>query len=214
MTYKIINTGSDGNAVIIENILIDCGVSFKKLKDHYKKISVVFLTHIHTDHFNRTTIKKLSQERPTLRFGACEWLIQDLVNCGVNKKNIDILEIGKTYNYNLFEIKPIRLYHDVENCGYMIFKENKKGIYITDTNTLDGIEAKDFDLYLVEANYEEEIIDQRIKEKEEKGQFAYEYRAKNSHLSKEKTNEWLIANMGENSQYEYLHVSKEREKHE
>lgn len=34
--YNIIATGSKGNAVKIDDILIDCGVSFKKLKDVYK----------------------------------------------------------------------------------------------------------------------------------------------------------------------------------
>ena len=34
MFYNIISTGSKGNALVIEdNILIDCGVSFTKLKN-------------------------------------------------------------------------------------------------------------------------------------------------------------------------------------
>ena len=38
MFYNIISTGSKGNALVIEdNILIDCGVSFTKLKNVYKK---------------------------------------------------------------------------------------------------------------------------------------------------------------------------------
>ena len=72
MKYNIISTGSIGNAVVINNnILIDCGVSFAKLKDFYKSFQLVLLTHIHTDHFNKTKIKKLAEERPTLRFGCC-----------------------------------------------------------------------------------------------------------------------------------------------
>ena len=43
--YSIIATGSKGNAVKIDDILIDCGVSFKKLKDVYKHIRLVLLTH-------------------------------------------------------------------------------------------------------------------------------------------------------------------------
>ncbi len=41
--YNIIATGSKGNAVKIDDILIDCGVSFKKLKDVYKHIRLVLL---------------------------------------------------------------------------------------------------------------------------------------------------------------------------
>ena len=66
MNYRIIESGSSGNATIVENIiLIDCGVSFKKLKDYYQELKLVLLTHIHSDHFNKTTLKKLAKERPT-----------------------------------------------------------------------------------------------------------------------------------------------------
>ena len=56
--YNIIATGSTGNAVKINDILIDCGVSFKKLKDVYKHIKLVLLTHEHSDHFRPSTIRK------------------------------------------------------------------------------------------------------------------------------------------------------------
>ena len=90
INYKIINSGSDGNAVVIEDyILIDCGVSFEKLKPYYKKLKIVFLTHIHSDHFKKSTIRKLAKERPTLRWACGEWLVEELVKREVNKKNID-----------------------------------------------------------------------------------------------------------------------------
>ena len=210
MNYNIINTGSDGNAIVIEDIiLIDCGVSFKKMKDYYKRLQIVFLTHIHSDHFNKTTIKKLAKERPTLRFACCEWLVNELVNCGVSIKNIDLLDIGKKYDYGIVKVKPIFLYHDVENCGYRIYINGKKAIYITDTHTLEGIEAKEYDLYLIEANYEEDRIQEKIEYKKANGKYIYEYRSMESHLSREQTDEFLINNMGENSTYEYLHISRE-----
>ena len=143
MNYKIISSCSTGNAVIIKDIiLIDCGVTYKKLKDDYKKIKLVLLTHIHSDHFKRETIKKLAQERPTLRFACCEWLLEPLLECGVNRKNIDVLEIGIKYDYKLFKVVPIKLYHDVPQCGYRILFDNYKIIYATDTRTLEGIIAK------------------------------------------------------------------------
>lgn len=74
--FNIISTGSKGNAVIINSgIMIDCGVPFKALKNHYRLLKLVLLTHIHSDHFNRATIKKLAFERPSLRFGVPEWLV-------------------------------------------------------------------------------------------------------------------------------------------
>lgn len=49
MEYEIISSGSQGNAVVInKNILIDVGVSFKALKNVYKDLKLVLLSHIHS----------------------------------------------------------------------------------------------------------------------------------------------------------------------
>lgn len=213
MNYKIISSCSTGNAVIIKDIiLIDCGVTYKKLKDDYKKIKLVLLTHIHSDHFKRETIKKLAQERPTLRFACCEWLLEPLLECGVNRKNIDVLEIGIKYDYKLFKVVPIKLYHDVPQCGYRILFDNYKIIYATDTRTLEGIIAKNYDLYLIEGNYEDKEIEERIRKKQEIQQYCYEYRARNTHLSKGQASDFLLNNMGDKSEYVFMHEHVEREK--
>ena len=211
MNYNIISTGSKGNALVInKKILIDCGVTFAKLKDFYKSFQLVLLTHIHSDHFNKSTIKKLAQLRPTLRFGCCEWLVEELVNCGVNKKNIDVLKIGKWYEYYDFTVSPVVLYHNVEQCGYRLYIDHQKIFYATDTNSLDGIYAKNYDYYFVEANYEEEEIKERIKAKEMLGIYSYEKDVIKNHLSKQKCDDFLYENMGENSKYIYMHQHEER----
>lgn len=213
MIYDIINTGSNGNATVIENIiLIDCGVSFVRIKPYYKSIKLVLLTHIHSDHFNKTTIKRLAKERPTLRFACCEWLVSPLIECGVNKKNIDILEIGKWYQYSGIKVSPVLLYHNVDQCGYRVFVNDKKLFYATDTNTLDGISANNYDLYMVEANYTEEEIRGRIEAKKGLKTYCYENDVILNHLSKEKCDEFLYNNMGEKSQYVYMHQHVERGK--
>ena len=74
--YNIISTGSDGNATILEDfVLVDCGVPYKALEPYVPKLKLVLLTHIHSDHFQKRTIKRLASERPTLRFGCCRWLV-------------------------------------------------------------------------------------------------------------------------------------------
>jgi glyoxylase-like metal-dependent hydrolase (beta-lactamase superfamily II) len=46
--YKILSTGSHGNATILKNmVLVDCGVPFNKLGNDYKKLKLILLTHIH-----------------------------------------------------------------------------------------------------------------------------------------------------------------------
>lgn len=210
MNYSIINSGSDGNGLVIEDIiLIDCGISFKKLEDYYKKLKIVLLTHIHQDHFNKKTIERLAYERPTLRFACCEWLVKVLVECGVNKKNIDVLEIGKIYDYREFKLIPMKLYHDVSQCGYKLEIKSYKVLYATDTKIIDHIVAKNFDYYFIEGNYEneEELHDRAVND-------YYESRVKDTHLSKVKATEWLMENMGNNSKYIFMHEHKERIKNE
>ena len=69
MKYEIISTGSKGNALLLDKgILIDCGVSYRKLKD--KPIRLIVLTHEHKDHFNPKTIQKIHKEHPLIRFAA------------------------------------------------------------------------------------------------------------------------------------------------
>lgn len=213
MNYNIISTGSQGNAVVVNNhILIDCGVTFKALKDVYKDLQIVLLTHIHTDHFKLQTIKRLAEERPTLRFGCCEWLVNDLVEAGVSKQSIDVLEIGKIYDYKAFKVSPIKLYHNVPNCGYRIFANGEKAIYATDTEHLQGITAKDYDLYMIEANYTDEDLQERINAKLEAGEYSYELNVASRHLSHEQASEWLMENMSFHSEYVFLHQHQSKKK--
>lgn len=213
MNYRIIESGSSGNATIVENIiLIDCGVSFKKLKDYYQELKLVLLTHIHSDHFNKTTLKKLAKERPTLRFGCCEWLVKDLIKCGVDKRNIDVYDNISSFKYsdNLI-VTTFDLQHDVLNCGYKLFVNDKKYFYATDTNSLENIEAKDYDMYFIEGNYEDKKqLEERKQKHIEKGEYYYEDRVEKTHLSQVQATEWLMENTGSNSQYIFMHEHKEK----
>ena len=210
--YKIISTGSKGNAVVVEKkILIDCGVSFKELRHDYKNLKLVLLTHIHSDHFKKATVKKLAAERPTLRFACCHWLVDALLGCGVEAKRIDVLETGKIYGYGICNVIPFFLQHNVPNCGYKLhFAATGKLIYATDCSTLEGISAPGYELYLIEANYTDEDIEQRIAEKKENGEYSYEIKARQNHLSKTKADNWLYENMDSHSIYVYMHQHQEK----
>lgn len=205
--YEIISTGSKGNAVVInKNVLIDCGVPFKALLQHYRGLKLILFTHIHSDHFNKATVRKLAKERPVLRFGCCEWLVEDLLECGVNAAQIDVYTPEYCFVYpQMFTIKPCVLIHNVPNCGYHIWVKDKALFYATDTNSLNGVKAENYDLYMVEANYTESDILERIRVKESLGKHCYEYDVLQNHLSKEKADNWLYKNMGCNSQYIYMH---------
>ena len=207
MEYVIISTGSKGNAVILNGeILIDCGVPYKSIKPYVKDLKLVLLTHVHCDHFKPETIRKLASERPTLRFGCGKWLTQSLVACGVQKWCVDVYPPNIRNRYTKdFEIAMIPLIHNVQNCGYKLHINGEKIFYATDCNSLDGIEAKDYDLYMIEANYEDSEIQERIAEKEANGEYVYEYQVLHNHLSKQKADDFIIRNQGTNSRFVYLH---------
>lgn len=202
--HHIISTGSSGNSVIYFNsIMVDIGVPFSLIKPFYKDIKIVLLTHCHKDHINISTLRKLAMLRPTLRIGCGEWMLDYLE--GIN--NVDIFEIGKLYNYGIFQLSPVKLYHDVPNCGYRIFKDDKKIFHATDTNHLKGITAKGYDLYALEHNYNEETVFDVIRQLESQGLYAHQKGAINSHLSEQQAREFIYNNRKEDSEVIRLHES-------
>jgi len=213
--YNILASGSKGNAVIIEDrILIDCGVPFKALKPFVNDLALVLLTHIHSDHFNARTISKLAEERPGLRWGCPPWLARDLKECGIKPYNLMIYFFGKVYTYafpalGYVTVNPFRLYHDVNNCGYKLDVGGKKILYATDTCKIET-EAKGFDYYLIEGNYTEDELKERIERKQAEGaEHIYDLKVPEKHLSREAATEWLMANAGPNSVIEFMHVHKD-----
>ena len=150
-------------------------------------------------------------ERPTIRIGCCQWLVKPLIEAGIPKQNIDVYEIGKIYDYKAFKVSPIKLYHNVENCGYRLFVGQEKAIYATDTEHLQGITAKDYDLYMIEANYEDEELQERINAKMETGEYCYELNVASRHLSHEQASDFLLENMKTDSEYVFLHQHKSKE---
>jgi ribonuclease BN (tRNA processing enzyme) len=202
--YKVIATGSTGNSVLYHgSILVDCGVPFSKIEPHLYDINLLLLTHIHGDHFNLATIKKLQFERPSLRIGCGSWMVEHMEGL----KNIDVYEYGKLYDYGTIQISPINLYHDVENFGYRIFKGDHKTIHCTDTMHLEGITAKCYDLYAIEHNYNEDTINQSIESAQNIGEYSHQRSSFNSHLSEQQAREFIFKNKGEVYDILRLHES-------
>lgn len=209
--HNVIASGSTGNCVLYHNnsIAVDMGVPYSRVQPFIYSLQLVCLTHLHSDHFNIQTIIRLAKERPTLRFACGEWMLEHLRGI----RNVDILEVGKEYEYNgvygtKFSVIPIRLFHDVPNFGWRIFKNGYKIIHCTDTCTLEGITARGYDLYAIEFSYDEDVIGKIIAEKDAAGMFSYEKGAVNSHLSEQQARQFIFNNAGENYEVLRLHESK------
>lgn len=213
--YSIISTGSHGNALVINgSILVDCGVPYKSIEPYARQLKLVLLTHIHSDHFRPSTLRRLHNERPLLRFACCHWLASALLAAGIPSRCIDVLTPGKMYGYGICNIIPVLLTHNVQNCGYKIHFPIGKVFYATDTNNLNGISARHYDLYMVESNHESEAIQAKIAEKKTAGEYAYEVHAMRNHLSKEKCDSFIYSNIGPGGEYVYLHCHVDEEGNE
>jgi len=208
---NVVQTGSSGNCVIFDKtVMVDCGISYKKIEPYVKDLKLLLLTHIHSDHFKVSTIRRMALERPKLRIACCRWLVKPLVDANVPKSQIIVMEPNKLYGYGICNVIPFEVEHDVPNVGYKIHFPSSKVFYATDCVNLRGVIARGYDMYCVEANFEKEELKARMDAKKEAGLYPYEQRVLKVHMSKEDCDDWLVRNMGQNSQYMYLHCHEDR----
>lgn len=159
MKFNIIQSGSKGNATLIEHngcvLLIDMGIPLKCLRDGCavlgKKpldIDALLLTHFHTDHT-----------------AGVRYLDPLPIYCTketYTKGDIRPIEVGKQFKIGDIVITPIEASHDAENTvGYILNVDNEKLVYLTDTgfiplNTLEMI--KDADYYIIESNHDRRML--------------------------------------------------------
>lgn len=220
MTCDVIATGSQGNAVLLNGqYLFDCGVPMKTLKNYAKHLRVVFLTHIHGDHFKKATIYRLHRNYPRLMFVCGRNLLVPLcTECGVSPDNVVLAEPGKPAAIHFWSesihIEMFDLVHNVENVGYSVRvtggEEPGTALYATDTQYIP-VSAPGLDLYMVECNYHIDALRERRRRKAEMGGFIYEDTVEVSHMSAETVNAWLAANAGKESQVVFLHQHREQE---
>ncbi len=224
MNCEIIGSSSKGNCIVVEDVLmLDCGVRYYKIKKYLPKVKLIFISHDHLDHLLPTTIKKIAYNYPTIKFlTGSEEVVKKLVDCNINVKNIYVLPSKRDYSYfdsyntkwydlGLLKVQLQGLYHDTQNYALKWELNGKKGIYIIDTARVDHIKAKNYDLYLIESNYNEELLNQHIQECIDNGdnenKLYYLHRVPRVHLSDTQCNDFLIENMGSNSEYIKLHQS-------
>lgn len=185
--FKIIESSSAGNCFKYGNLMIDLGLPYSKTKEHLSDVTHILLTHIHGDHLNMTTVRKIFVAHENIRFICGQWLIEKLIKSGVDKDRILLIEFGKVYQLGDYKISPVMAYHDVENCGYRILFNGIKHLHITDTCTLEGIEAKGYNTASIEANHHYETALELIEKAKDDGEFSHLRGAINSHLDVKKT---------------------------
>lgn len=154
---NVINSGSSGNAYILESngekLLIELGVAWKDiLKSLNYKINDIcgcLVSHKHTDHANKDTIKKVIQYG--IPIYSCEEARE------IDKRIINIKK-GRKTSIGGFKIQPIPLHHSCECFGYLIeTHDHQKIVFATDCCEF-LYRIKNVHHWLIEANYSDEIL--------------------------------------------------------
>lgn len=170
-----LSSGSQGNATLIRNgdeaILIDCGLSFKKLKEKLSEaeidpemISGIFVTHEHADHVSglRVTADGL---------GIPAYANQN-TGAFLNRKNrapeeFIFFENGHSVNHGSFLVEPFSIPHDgVDTVAFSVLCGSKKIIVATDfgyPSQLVRQKIKNSDILFIEANHDVKMLQECTK---------------------------------------------------
>lgn len=177
MKLYFIASGSSGNATFIQheklNILIDPGISFKKISDAFlkenfsvKDLTHVLLTHEHIDHVKGLNTLYNNINVPIyLSRGTTEALKLDQ-----NDRFSPLINVIKAYEpieFGSLTITPLPLSHDAkEPLGFIFETKDLKIGYITDTGYIkEGNLSylKNCDLYYFEANHDPVLLKNSVR---------------------------------------------------
>ena len=165
-------SGSSGNSLLVKtentNILIDAGVSSKKIETALNNLNInpndldgILITHEHTDHVqglgtfakkfdlpvfvNRKTLDAMPKQKEKIA-----------------EKNINLIKIEEKFEINDLKIKPFAIPHDAANpCGFCISKDDKKISIATDIGQMSNSIIKNLEeslFILLESNYDPEVL--------------------------------------------------------
>jgi phosphoribosyl 1,2-cyclic phosphodiesterase len=164
-------SSSKGNATFFgskkSGILIDVGVSFKKLTQamhdcdlDISAIKGVFITHEHSDHVKG--LKILTKNTGVTIYGQGKTL-RALIDNDLIHSSSQILEVNSAVNVAGMEITAFDTPHDsTQSCGYRIKTEDGKICALcTDLGHVTKTVEENLhgcDLVLIEANYDEQML--------------------------------------------------------
>ena len=221
---EVLESGSIGNSIIyLKEVLVDIGLPYSTLKEHIKEVKYLLLTHEHQDHLLPATLQAIIINRPDIKIFIPDYLVDFIKNLKVGRKPIILPQNYHIYrkteegypavSINDYQFQPVLLQHNVMNCAYKIWKfaeDNQKPfkiLHATDTNTLIGIYALEYDLYAIEFNYETKTTSALIYRANRNGRFIHQINSIKNHNSFENAQKFLDENAGENSQVVALHIS-------
>ena len=170
MRFCSIASGSNGNCIYVgsdcTHILIDAGISGKKVEEGLKKldlspdeIDAVLVTHEHSDHTKGLGVLARKYEIPIYATHGTLKGIKETVSLGeIDSKLFNEVSSQEKFFIKDLSINPLSISHDAyEPVAYRVFYENKKISVITDLGKFDEITIeclKNSDILMAEANHD------------------------------------------------------------
>lgn len=197
--YNIIATGSSGNAVRIESIMVDCGIAFSKMKEDLYKVDTLLITHAHSDHVKPSTLDRIRKEFPNIKvYGNADVAYQYPVDKVVGTAPFKLR--------NKREVIPFDGVHDVPVTGYVIRMKGLNILYMTDTARVNPPGDLKYDYVFLESNFDERKLRELSKQYRRRGYDPYS--SVTRHLSTQKCKEFYYVNRRDgNSVLVELHQS-------
>lgn len=152
MFYEIISSGSKGNCVLINDVMVDCGVPFNKIKEFLYDVKYLLVTHIHTDHIRPTTFENIKKLFPKITIIG-NYEVHQMF--GVDK----IANGGFPIVTEDYEFLPFECEHNVVTHGFTWNFEGNSIIYATDTATMEHAPDKKYDYLFIESNHCEKKLE-------------------------------------------------------
>ena len=155
MKFYIIQSGSKGNATILEHnnrlLLIDDGISYISIKSaleslnfNIMNVEALLITHEHSDHTKG--IKYL----PPLPIYTKEGTYDG--------DNVNYIDYFKPFELIGLKITPLLTSHDAINpCGFLFVNQDEKLVYMTDTGYIPELSLdymNNADYYIIESNHD------------------------------------------------------------
>lgn len=207
---SIVQSNSRGNCYFYFNVMVDCGVSYKKLKKELlnRQCNTIFITHIHSDHLNIRTLKMIiANYAGTIKIFGNRQVVERLAEHDIRCQLVldgDLIKLNKVG----VEVNVIPAFHNVMCNGFAFNFNGVKILHITDTNKVSHIKTKDpFDLVVMECNHDADIINNKLAllhsidgplDSKQMAKSIYLVGALNNHLSKDKAFAWLEINKPKN----------------
>lgn len=162
MELRIVGSSSKGNGYLLEaengdQLLIEAGCHLREYQEvgrlKRSRARGMIVSHEHGDH--------------------CKY-VREFTSAGIdvystaavkenNKFGVTAVEHGKTYQVGDFRVTPLKVEHDVECFAYLVHHpEMGTLMFATDCWNLHQV-VKGVSHYLIEANYQDDILDEAVR---------------------------------------------------